>query len=101
MSNKIASKPSQIDTKKKSSVREILLSLSAAVVLGWLVLGAQSNLSSAAESHFMGGNPHRGNGDNIRASRLVFPAGVRSNWHTHTIGQLLMVEKGRAVTQSR
>jgi quercetin dioxygenase-like cupin family protein len=33
--------------------------------------------------------------------RLRFPAGSRSNWHSHSWGQLLMVEQGKARTQVR
>lgn len=29
----------------------------------------------------MGGNPQTENSENVRTARLLFPAGVRSNWH--------------------
>ena len=86
---------------KRSSALEIISSVSAALVLGWLVLGTQSNLTSAQQSNFMGGSPRTENSDAVSTLRLVFPAGVRSNWHSHTWGQLLMLEKGRALTQDR
>jgi len=58
----------------------------------------------AQQSNFMGGtieildNARMGD---VAALRLRFPAGVRANWHTHTDGQLLMVESGRGLHQVR
>jgi quercetin dioxygenase-like cupin family protein len=57
------------------------------------------------QSNFMGGNPEV-LGDlasiEVRTSRLRFPAGVRSNWHSHVGGgQLLMLEAGRGLHQVR
>lgn len=37
----------------------------------------------------------------LTVSRRHFDAGARSAWHSHTVGQLLFVEKGRARTQKR
>jgi quercetin dioxygenase-like cupin family protein len=54
-----------------------------------------------AQSNFMGGNPSRVPSDKISTSRLKFPKGSRSNWHTHSWGQLLMAEEGRGLTQER
>jgi len=60
--------------------------------------------ADAQQSNFMGGtievldNARMGD---VSALRLRFPAGVRSNWHTHTDGQLLMVESGRGLHQVR
>ena len=50
---------------------------------------------------FMGGTPRSEDAKAVRTSRLLFPAGVRSNWHSHSWGQLLMVEKGKGLTQER
>ena len=47
-----------------------------------------------AQSNFMGGNPSRMPSDKISTLRLKFPKGSRSNWHSHSSGQLLMVEEG-------
>jgi quercetin dioxygenase-like cupin family protein len=49
----------------------------------------------------MGGNPSQAELGDTRTMRLRFPAGSRSNWHTHTAGQLLMLEEGRGLTQVR
>lgn len=55
-----------------------------------------------APSRFMGGNPSVEDLGDIRTQRLRFPAGSRSNWHTHAGGgQLLMLEEGRGLTQVR
>ena len=79
----------------------IALALVSAGVLGWILVGQQSSLSAAPQSNFMGGSPRIENSDDVSTLRLVFPAGVRSNWHTHTWGQLLMIEEGAGLTQVR
>jgi len=56
---------------------------------------------AAQTSNFAGGTPSTIDSKAIRTSRLKFPAGSRSNWHSHTWGQLLMIEEGRARTQVR
>lgn len=72
-----------------------------AFVIAWLLIGEQNNTVSAAQSNFMGGSPYIEDSDAINTLRLVFPAGVRSNWHSHSWGQLLMLEEGKALTQDR
>ena len=67
--------------------------MSAIVALGLTTLAAQSN--------FMGGTPSRVPSDKISTLRLKFPKGSRSNWHSHSWGQLLMVEEGHGLTQDR
>lgn len=37
----------------------------------------------------------------IRMNRYTFSAGARSNWHSHTAGQVLLAEKGRLRTQEQ
>lgn len=74
----------------------------AAVSLFATLLVARAD--AAQQSNFMGGTieilDNAAMGD-VSALRLRFPAGVRSNWHTHTDGQLLMVESGRGLHQVR
>ncbi len=53
------------------------------------------------QSNFMGGNPTSVDASAVRTTRLRFPAGSRSNWHTHSWGQLLMIEQGKGRTQVR
>ena len=86
--------------KTGSRVR-LALSLFAAGALAWILIGQQSSLDAAQQSNFMGGSPRIENSEDVRTLRLVFPAGVRSNWHTHSWGQLLMVEEGMGLTQVR
>ena len=78
--------------------RFLLAPAAVAIVTTVLTLGEPI---SAWQSNFMGGAPTRGDDENLGAIKLRFPAGVRSNWHTHEWGQLLMVEEGRALTQVR
>lgn len=73
------------------------------VLSGLLTLGL-ARADAAQQSNFMGGAPEildRGTMGDVATLRLRFPAGVRSNWHTHTDGQLLMVESGRGLHQVR
>lgn len=87
--------------KNKSSWVEILGSLAAAAAIGWLIVGTQGNTSLAGQSNFMGGAPSVEDSDDVSTLRLLFPAGVRSNWHSHSWGQLLMIEEGKGLTQDR
>jgi len=100
----------------------------AAGALGWTVLPAPAEsapveLAPAQQSTFMGGSPELLDSEEIRnlggvfqmlvahsdaldseglrTLRLRFPAGVRSHWHSHTHGQLLMVEEGVGLHQIR
>jgi quercetin dioxygenase-like cupin family protein len=66
-----------------------------------LLAGVPQDGLSAQQSNFMGGSPTRMPSDKISTLRLKFPAGSRSNWHSHTWGQLLMVEEGKGLTQVR
>ena len=77
------------------------LSLAAAAMFVWILVGHQSESTTAAQSNFMGGNPSLVDSEEISTIRLRFPAGSRSNWHTHSWGQLLMVEEGKGLTQDR
>ena len=52
-------------------------------------------------TNFTGGTPSQVDATKVRTSRLKFKAGSRSNWHSHTWGQLLMIEEGKARTQVR
>ena len=53
------------------------------------------------QSNFVGGTPASVDATAVRTTRLKFPKGSRSNWHSHATGQLLMVQEGRALTQDR
>ena len=61
----------------------------------------QPSSTAAAQSNFVGGEPSRPDSSDIRALRLRFEAGVRSNWHSHEGWQILAAEEGRGRTQVR
>ena len=68
----------------------------------WVEVQGPAALSvGAQQSNFMGGSPTRVASDKVSTMRLKFPKGSRSNWHSHTWGQLLMVEEGRGLSQER
>jgi quercetin dioxygenase-like cupin family protein len=69
--------------------------------LGLVLLSGRTETSAQQQSNFMGGNPSQADLGDVRTMRLRFPAGSRSNWHTHTSFQLLMIEEGRGLTQVR
>ncbi len=56
---------------------------------------------AAAQTNFVGGAPTRPDASDIRAVRLRFEAGVRSNWHSHGNWQIIMAEEGQGRTQVR
>jgi quercetin dioxygenase-like cupin family protein len=61
----------------------------------------QAATSAQGQSNFVGGTPASVDASAVRTSRLRFAKGSRSNWHSHTWGQLLMIEEGVARTQVR
>lgn len=68
-----------------------------------IAAGVAMTFASAAaqQSNFVGGTPAQLDAKAIRTLRLKFPAGSRSNWHSHASGQLLMIEEGKGRTQER
>lgn len=82
--------------------KEIVTSVCAAAALGLVVLATQTDVISAQSSNFQGGAPQVTQApDDARYIRILFPAGVRSSWHSHTWGQLLMIEEGIGLHQIR
>jgi quercetin dioxygenase-like cupin family protein len=72
--------------------------LTAVIAVGvFITLG----VVAAQQSNFVGGTPSQVDATKIRTTRLKFPAGSRSNWHSHSNGQLLMIEEGKGRTQER
>ena len=73
------------------------------VLIAVIATGVAITLASAAaqQSNFVGGNPTQMDAKAVRTLRLKFPAGSRANWHSHSHGQLLMIEEGRGRTQER
>ena len=78
----------------------ILLALVAAAIVVGLVVGQQSP-TAAAQTNFVGGAPSRPDSEDIRALRLRFEPGSRSNWHSHSNWQIIAAEEGRGRTQVR
>lgn len=74
----------------------VMTSIVGAGLLAWIAATAAQQ-----QSNFVGGNPTQMDAKAVRTLRLKFPAGSRSNWHSHSHGQLLMVEEGRSRTQER
>ena len=87
------------------SARAIVVAATTlAALVGIVVISGrpESMAAQQAPSRFMGGNPSQEDIGDTRTQRLRFPAGSRSNWHTHAGGgQLLMLEEGRGLTQVR
>lgn len=86
---------------RKTTLLEILMSAAAVGVFGWVLTGTLGTETSAQQSNFMGGTPRQESAEALSTLRLLFPAGVRSNWHSHSWGQLLMVERGKGLAQDR
>ena len=74
----------------------VMTSIVAAALLVFI-----AGIAAQPQSNFVGGNPTQMDAKAVRTLRLKFPAGSRSNWHSHTQGQLLMVEEGKSRTQER
>ena len=86
--------------KSRTSPVQLTLSLIAAVVFVWIPVGDQSG-TMAAQSIFTGPAPSVLNSDDVDVLPLRFEAGARSHWHSHSQGQLLLVEEGRGRAQVR
>ncbi|HEY7288449.1 MAG TPA: cupin domain-containing protein [Vicinamibacterales bacterium] len=81
---------------------QLLAAILAVAAPIWIVgLRFQARAEAQGQSTFSGGTPATVDASAIRTARLRFPKGSRSNWHTHTWGQLLMIEEGEGRTQVR
>ena len=78
----------------------LLFAVMLTISLFWF-LSTPEDTVVAAQSNFVGGDPSRPDSTDIRALRLRFEAGSRSNWHSHANWQILMAEEGRGQTQKR
>lgn len=78
----------------------LLLATVTATAVAWIMLG-QPSTTAAAQSNFVGDPPSRPDSSDIRALRLRFEPGSRSNWHSHGNWQVLAAEEGRGRTQVR
>ena len=87
-------------TPRTQSQVSLLLALVTAAGFVWIMSGAHRP-ATAAQSNFIGGDPSRPDASDIRALRLRFEPGSRSNWHSHSTWQILMAEEGHGRTQER
>jgi quercetin dioxygenase-like cupin family protein len=87
--------------RTKPSRFTLACTLVASGAVGLLLISLLAGPTATQQSVFTGGNPTTLDPEGIRMLRLEFPAGSRANWHTHTDGQLLMIEQGRGRTQER
>jgi len=55
----------------------------------------------AAQGNFIGGGPVRLDSEDVLKARVRLEAGARSSWHSHSWGQLLLVEEGHGRIQVR
>jgi len=86
---------------RKNSLLELAVSLTVVVALAAIVFTTQTREISAQSSNFQGGSPQVSQTPDMANIRILFPAGVRSSWHTHSWGQLLMIEEGVGLHQIR
>ena len=78
----------------------VMAALVLAALGAWMA-GQGPAAVAAAQSNFVGGAPSRPDASDVRALRLRFEPGVRSNWHSHGGFQVIMAEEGRGRTQVR
>ena len=88
-----------MDAQSRTRIRVLLAVVTAAICVG-IGFSPPAN-PTAAQSNFVGTPPSRPDSSDIRALRLRFEAGSRSNWHSHSNWQILMAESGRGRTQIR
>jgi quercetin dioxygenase-like cupin family protein len=67
-------------------------------VLLWLVF---AGVVAAQQAPQFTGKSEVMDGKDLTAARRHFDAGARTFWHSHSNGQLLLVEKGRMRTQKK
>ena len=87
-----------MESRTRTGIR-LLLAVATVALCAWVARDDPAAI--AAQSNFVGGEPSRPDSSDIRALRLRFEAGSRSNWHSHATWQILMAEEGRGRTQIR
>ena len=90
---------------RKQLSRSIVLPSIIAIAAGVLAV-VHLNMDTAeaqriAEQYFTGGGPMLIDSDDVNTARVRVDAGSRSHWHSHTWGQLLLLEEGRGRIQFR
>lgn len=79
-------------TDEPSALRLILIALPLSFIV--LVADGQRNFAD-----FFTGNVEVVDSSEMRSSRIRFEAGARTNWHTHSERQLLLIEQGQGRVQ--
>ena len=79
----------------------VLLAITAAAIFVWMVFGQHATTTTAAQSYFVGGGPSLLDTSDLVVARLRLEAGSRTNWHSHSNGQILMAEEGSGRAQVR
>ena len=89
---------------KMRPLRRIVTLSLISVAVGVLVVADQKTVAVGtqriADENFTGGGPTLVDSEDINTIRVRVDAGARSNWHSHTWGQLLLVEEGRGRPRS-
>ena len=85
-------------SKQDQSRLSVLLTIMASGMLLVLVFN-QPRVTTAAQRDFVAGAPEMLDTSDIRALRIRWEAGARSNWHSHAGWQILAAEEGRGRTQ--
>ena len=70
----------------KNSITRIITSVLTVLVLSAGLLFTQTDIIAAQSSNFQGGEPVVGQAPDIKSIRLLFSAGTRTSWHTHSWG---------------
>ena len=86
--------------KQVRSRMSVLLAITALGVFA-MFIGGESSITAAVQTRFVGGDPTRPDSSDMRALRLHFEAGARSNWHSHAGWQIIAAEEGQGRTQVR
>ena len=87
--------------KNRSKSRVWLAVMTVSVVIMVMFFRADEYVAVSAQSNFVGGAPVRIDDADVLKARVRLAAGARSNWHSHTWGQLLLVEEGVGRIQRR
>jgi len=88
-------------TNQKNKFTQITTMILAIAIFSAAALFTQTDIIAAQSSNFQGGEPQVSQALNINSIRILFPAGTRTSWHTHSWGDLLMIEEGIGLHQTR
>ena len=87
--------------KNRSESRVWLAVMTVSLVVMVMFFKADEYVVVSAQSNFVGGAPVRIDDGDVLKARVRLVAGARSNWHSHSWGQMLLVEEGVGRIQRR